>query len=54
MQASSVKSDSFDKRNMHDLGYLPYREKTAISNHDITFYPTYESLHMDPLDPLDP
>jgi hypothetical protein len=54
MQASSVKSDLFDKRNMHDLGYLPYREKTAISNHDITFYPTYESLHMDPLDPLDP
>lgn len=54
MQASSVKSDLFDKRNMHDLGYLPYREKTGISNHDITFYPTYESLHMDPLDPLDP
>ena len=54
MQASSVKSDLFDKRNMHDLGYLPYRDKTGISNHDITFYPTYESLHMDPLDPLDP
>lgn len=44
----------FDKRNLRELGYLPYREKSSISNHDIVFYPTYESLHMDPLDPLDP
>lgn len=47
-------NDLFDKRNVHDLGYLPYRGKTSISNHAIVFYPTYESLHMDPLDPLDP
>jgi hypothetical protein len=47
-------NDSFDKRNLHELGYLPYRGKASISNHAIVFYPTYESLHMDPLDPLDP
>jgi hypothetical protein len=47
-------NDLFDKRNLRELGYLPYRGKTSISNHAIVFYPTYESLHMDPLDPLDP
>lgn len=46
--------DAFDKRNMHELGYLPYRDKKSTSNHDIVFYPVLESLHMDPLDPLDP
>jgi hypothetical protein len=45
---------AFDVRNQHELGYLPYRDKKTISNHDIVFYPVYESLHMDPLDPLDP
>ena len=53
-QHDYVMNDLFDKRNLHELGYLPYRGKTSISNHDIVFYPTYESLHMDPLDPLDP
>lgn len=44
----------FDARNLHELGYVPYRDKKSISNHDIVFYPVMESLHMDPLDPLDP
>ncbi|WP_428331243.1 YdcF family protein [Mucilaginibacter sp.] len=47
-------SDTFDARNLHDLGYVPYSGKKSISNHDVVFYPVYESLHMDPLDPLDP
>jgi hypothetical protein len=47
-------NDLFDKRNLHELGYLPYSGKKSISNHAIVFYPVYESLHMDPLDPLDP
>jgi hypothetical protein len=45
---------AFDMRNQRELGYLPYRDKKSISNHDIVFYPVMESLHMDPLDPLDP
>ncbi|HEY9003557.1 MAG TPA: YdcF family protein [Mucilaginibacter sp.] len=53
-QHDYVMMDAFDKRNIHDLGYLPYRGKKSISYHDIVFYPTWESLHMDPLDPLDP
>ncbi|MEO6981466.1 MAG: YdcF family protein, partial [Mucilaginibacter sp.] len=53
-QHDMVMKDTFDKRNMHELGYLPYRDKKSISNHDVVFYPVYESLHMDPLDPLDP
>src|ERR1700748_1405331 len=53
-QHDMVMKDAFDKRNEHELGYLPYRDKKSISDHDVVFYPTYESLHMDPLDPLDP
>ncbi|HTI07392.1 MAG TPA: YdcF family protein [Puia sp.] len=44
----------FDLRNLHELGYLPYKGKNRISLHDIEFYPVMESLHMDPEDPLDP
>jgi hypothetical protein len=44
----------FDQRNMHELGYLPYRDKKQVSIHDIEFYPVMESLQLDPLDPLDP
>ncbi|MCR8556624.1 YdcF family protein [Mucilaginibacter sp. BJC16-A38] len=53
-QHDMVMKDAFDKRNTKELGYLPYRDKKSISNHDVVFYPVYESLHMDPLDPLDP
>ena len=53
-QHDSVMKVAFDKRNTNELGYLPYRDKKSISNHDVVFYPVYESLHMDPLDPLDP
>jgi len=44
----------FDQRNLHELGYLPYREKHRVGAHDISYYPVMESLHMDPYDPLDP
>jgi hypothetical protein len=44
----------FDQRNLHELGYLPYREKHRVGTHDISYYPVMESLHMDPYDPLDP
>ena len=47
-------NDAFDRRNLHELGYVPYRGKKSISNQDIVYYPVMECLHMDPLDPLDP
>lgn len=53
-QAGYIMDDRFDIRNMKEIGYLPYNKKQKISSQDIVFYPTIESLHMDPLDPLDP
>ena len=47
-------NQNFDNRCLAELGYLPYRDKKRISDQDMTFYPTLESLHMDPYDPLDP
>ncbi|WP_460470296.1 YdcF family protein [Emticicia fontis] len=47
-------ADSFDARNMRELGYTPYTRKKQLSNHVIEFYPVIECLHMDPYDPLDP
>jgi hypothetical protein len=44
----------FDQRNLHELGYLPYKDKNRISIHEVSYYPVMESLHMDPYDPLDP
>jgi len=44
----------FDARNKRELGYLPYKDKKQLSNHEIEFYPVLDALHMDPLDPLDP
>lgn len=53
-QLHMAASDAFDRRNLHELGYLPYRDKQQLSIHDISFYPVMEALHMDPYDPLDP
>ncbi|MBO0935512.1 YdcF family protein [Fibrella sp. HMF5335] len=53
-QTDYVDNAAFDARNQRELGYLPYRDKHRISPHDVVFYPTPESLHMDPYDPLDP
>lgn len=53
-QTDYATNAAFDARNLRELGYLPYRDKRRISPHDIEFFLTFESLHMDPLDPLDP
>lgn len=47
-------ADSFDARNLRELGYTPYTRKKQLTNHKIEFYPVIECLHMDPYDPLDP
>lgn len=39
---------------MRDLGYLPYRDLKSLSPTETSFYPIWESLQVDPLDPLDP
>ncbi|MGB4413401.1 MAG: YdcF family protein [Paludibacter sp.] len=53
-QTNYAADEKFDERNKRELGYLPYKDKKKISNHEIEFYPVMEALHMDPLDPLDP
>lgn len=53
-QADYSANPNFDKRNKRELGYLPYQNKKQTSMHDIIYYPTFDCLHMDPYDPLDP
>lgn len=53
-QTMYAANDKFDARNKQELGYLPYKDKKQLSNHEIEFYPVLEALHMDPFDPLDP
>lgn len=53
-QTRYAANDKFDARNKQELGYLPYKDKKQLSNHEIEFYPVLEALHMDPFDPLDP
>ncbi len=53
-QTKYAAADSFDARNIRELGYTPYTGKKQLSNHVIEFYPVLECLHMDPYDPLDP
>jgi hypothetical protein len=53
-QSDYIESASFDRRNLHELGYLPYKEKKRLSPHEISFYPVMDCLQLDPYDPLDP
>lgn len=53
-QTTYSAADTFDARNIRELGYTPYTCKKQLSNHVIEFYPVIECLHMDPYDPLDP
>jgi len=53
-QADYIEKSGFDRRNLKELGYLPYRDKQRLSDHETSFKVARESLHMDPIDPLDP
>jgi len=53
-QTDYIDNAGFDRRNLHELGYLPYREKKRLDIHSIEFYPVMDCLQMDPGDPLDP
>lgn len=44
----------FDKRNMNELGYLPYVFHDRLSIWDLEFTPVITSLHHDAMDPMDP
>ena len=53
-QSDYIENAGFDRRNLHELGYPPYREKKRLSPHEISFYPVMDCLQLDPGDPLDP
>jgi hypothetical protein len=53
-QVDYIMKDGFDQRCMSELGYLPFKDKTRISESGISFYPVRTALHRDPTDPLDP
>jgi hypothetical protein len=53
-QSAYIENPQFEKRCLDELGYLPYRLERRISPFDLEFVPRIESLHADPLDPLDP
>ena len=53
-QAGDVVKKAFDDRCMEELGYLPYTLYEQLSPVDVEFVPRIESLHANPIDPLDP
>ena len=53
-QTDYIENAGFDRRNLHELGYLPYQGKKRLDTHDIVFFPVTTCLQLDPADPLDP
>jgi hypothetical protein len=53
-QSRNIESAAFEKRCLDQLGYLPYKLIGRTSPFDLEWFATLESLHADPLDPLDP
>ena len=54
MSQSMYIAQMLDSRCLDELGYLPYREVTALGITDTCLLIDPVSLHMDPTDPLDP
>jgi len=44
LSVAGILNDSFDQRNMKELGYLPYRDKMSISQSVMSFYPVVNGL----------
>ena len=47
----AIPQQHFDERNLHELGYLPYRNINRTSTHDVSFYCSrnpYRSGHSRP------
>lgn len=52
--SSYLGNKSFEARCMSEFGYLPAIQLKRLSNTTIEFLPKIESLHQNPIDPLDP
>ncbi|HEV2276213.1 MAG TPA: YdcF family protein [Acidobacteriaceae bacterium] len=53
-QIGYIHSKLFADRCLKELGYLPYQIVRQISDTELAFRPTVESLQEDPIEPLDP
>lgn len=53
-QSRYIESQVFTARCAKELGYQPHKLGKRLSPSDIEFWPRVESLHVDPMDPLDP
>jgi hypothetical protein len=53
-QTDYIMMEAFDKRNIRELGYVPYVSKKRLSDQAIAFYPVITSTTVDPKEPLDP
>lgn len=53
-QTGSIVSADFVKRNLKELGYLPFQDLKPISSTDTAFNIEIDSLQADSSDPLDP
>ncbi len=53
-QSENIGSSAFGKRNVEELGYVPYQILDRTSPFDIEFLPKLDALQADPQDPLDP
>ncbi|MGV3509509.1 MAG: TIM barrel protein [Sphingobacteriaceae bacterium] len=51
---SSFITGAMSKTAMRDLGYLPFKDMKKLSEQETEFYPTWNSLQADNVDPLDP
>ena len=53
-QSAYIEGRVFEERCARELGYHPHQLKGRLSLFDLAWLPQRESLHADPLDPLDP
>jgi hypothetical protein len=53
-QSDYIENQTFAKRCIDELGYVPYRLLGRLNVFDLEFVPLRESLQSDPRDPLDP
>ncbi len=53
-QVAYILNGNFDKRNIREMGYVPYTGKEKLSGTGVVFYPVRDCLQIDPIDPLDP
>lgn len=53
-QSNYITSELLKERSKRDLGYVPFELIQRISVNDVEFLPRIESMHADPIQPLDP